>query len=79
MALLQGLNESLFSTFRDIGLLIKRRLVNLMTGELAISAIVLLFDRYDNLLSIKHMERQHSGDEQRASHVITENRQVPQL
>ena len=48
-----------------------------MTGELTISAIVLVFDRYDNLLSIKHMERQHRGDEQRASHVIAENHQVP--
>ena len=77
MALLPDLSESLFSTFRDIGLLIKQHLVNLMTGELIISAIVLVFDRYDNLLSIKHMERQHRGYEQRASHVIAENRQVP--
>ena len=76
MTLLQPFNESLVSTFKDIGLLIKYHLKQLMTGKLPIGAIVLVFDSYDNALSIKNTERQQSGEEQRARYAISENSQV---
>lgn len=77
MALLQSQKETLFSTFDDLGMLLKRYLKRLFASDLAIVAIVFVFDRYDNPNSVKQMERERRGDEQRASHIIKGNRQVP--
>lgn len=78
MAFLQGLKEGQFSTFDDIGFLVLQYLKTLFYGKNCIGAIAIVFDRYDNCLSIKHMERQRRGSNAfRKTYVINGSITVP--
>lgn len=45
--------------------------------NLGLKVIAVVFDRYDNLQSIKQLERQCRGDEKGPSYTITSSRAVP--
>ena len=82
MSFIQGVNESQFRTFDDLGEVIFKKLINLfMNSELDIKTMVLVYDRYDLESGIKGQERQRRGDWQTTpdypSHIITGNREVP--
>lgn len=78
MALLQGIHETQFNTFRDIAQLILRKIVALLNNSWNIKSVVLVFDRYDVPHSVKYQERQRRGGTSAvASHVIAPDRVVP--
>lgn len=77
MSMLQGLKETSFNTFDDLGNVVTKKLQHLFEGRLSVQAVVVVFDRYDNPHSIKIHERERRGDDQRASHIISGNRVVP--
>lgn len=77
MALLQSLNDTLFTTFDDIGYQVLKHMKVILNGNLSIQAIALGFDRYDNQHSIKQMERIRRGDEIGATYIIKGSRSAP--
>ena len=78
MAYLQALNETHFNTFDDLGYRVLQRMGMLMTGELAVTSVTLVFDRYDNPDSIKQMERARlEAGETTPTYVIQGSNKVP--
>ena len=81
MSIIQGVNESQFRTFDDLGEVLFKKLINIfMNSELDIETMVLVYDRYDLESSIKGQERQRRGDwitPDAPSHIIIGNREVP--
>lgn len=82
MSFIQGVNESQFKTFDDLGEVIFKKLITLfMNPDLDIKTLVLVYDRYDLGSGIKGKERQRRGDVPTTigapSHIIVGNRQVP--
>ena len=47
MALLQALDESKFDTFNDLGLVVMQIIQSLLTSNLGVTSVTLVFDRYD--------------------------------
>ena len=58
MALLQSVNDNQFTTFNDLGSHILHRIQTWMNGNMAVSSVTIVFDRYDNQNSIKALERE---------------------
>jgi hypothetical protein len=77
MALLQCLKESQFTTFDELGSQVMQYIASLLKGDLGVVAVTIVFDRYDNQLSIKHIERQRRGSETGSTYVINGSRTVP--
>ena len=78
MALIQGIHEAKFNTFRDIAQLILCKVVALLNGPWNIQSVIHEFDRYYVCQSVKQ-ERQHRSGTCRvasASHVIALDRVV---
>ena len=57
MALIQALDESKFDTFNDLGLVVMQIIQSLLTSNLGVTSVTLVFDRYDCEISIKQLER----------------------
>ena len=76
-ALLQGMKESMFCTFYDLGQRVMLYVKSLLDGKLRIGSVAIVFDRYDNLQSIKHAGRCSHGDDSLASHAIKGSQVVP--
>ena len=77
MALLQGMKESLFSTFNDLGHRVMLYVKSLLDGNLSIESVTIVFDRYDNIQSIKHAGRCARSEGSLASYAIKGSRVVP--
>ena len=78
MAMLQSLNDSLFNTFDDLGKLILKRLKHIFHNiDQNICVITVVFDRYDNEMSIKNMERQRRGGSGSVAYQVSGKRNVP--
>jgi len=56
MALLQGLDER-FDTFDDLGSVVMHRITSLLDGNLGVTSVTVVFNRYDSKVSIKQLER----------------------
>ena len=46
MVLLQALDESKFDTFNDLGLVVMQRIQSLLTSNLGMTSVTMVFDRY---------------------------------
>ena len=77
MGLLQTLNESLFTTFDDLGDQILKTIRLLLAKNLGILSITIVFDRYDQEQSVKQNERLRRGLETGATYIIKGSRTVP--
>ena len=78
MALLQALDESKFDTFNDLGLVVKLRIQSLLSSNLGVTSVTLVFDRYDSDISIKQQERdRRAGRDTTPTYVISGRRRVP--
>ena len=62
MALLQALDDSRFDTFDDLGLVVMQRIQSLLDGNLGVTSVTVVFDRYDSEVSIKQLERDRRAD-----------------
>ena len=78
MALLQALDESKFDTFNDLGLVVMQIIQSLLTSNLGVTSVTLVFDRYDCEISIKQLERdRRTGRDTTPTYVISGRRRVP--
>ena len=78
MALLQTLDESKFDTFNDLGLVVMQIIQSLLTSNLGVTSVILVFDRYDCEISIKQLERdRRTGRETTPTYVISGRCRVP--
>lgn len=78
MAVLQGLNENHFRTFKDLAIVLKKLIHLLKDPNLNTGSVTVVFDRYDVKTSIKGLERQRRGGTSLAqTHHIQGNRLVP--
>ena len=79
MALLQALDESKFDTFNDLGIVVMQIIQSLLTSNLGVTSVTLVFDRYDCEISIKQLERdRRTGRETTPTYyVISGRRRVP--
>ena len=77
MALLQAPIEANFNLFDDLGKQVMRSIQKLFQNNLNIRVIAIIFDRYDNPKSIKHIERQRRGNELRPIYVFNGGHTVP--
>ena len=77
MALLQALNEANFNLFDDLGKQVMRSIQKLFQNNLNIRVIAIIFDRYDNPKSIKHIERQRRGNEFKPTYLFNGGHTVP--
>ena len=57
MTLLQALAESKYDTFNDLGLVVMQIIQSLLTSNLGVTSVTLVFGRYDCEISIKQLER----------------------
>ena len=77
MALLQAFDDSKFDTFNDLGLGVMQIIQSLLTSNLGVTSVTLVFDRYDCEISIKQLECDRStGREITPTHVIRGQRRV---
>ena len=75
MALLQALDESKFDTFNDLGLVVKLIIQSLLSSNLGVTSVTLVFDRYDSDISIKQQERdRRAGRDTTPTYVISGRR-----
>ena len=78
MAMLQSLHDSAFQTFSDLAECILKKILYLLKRGQEMKCVVMVFDRYDNPLSIKGLERKRRGaTDGRPTHAITGNTNVP--
>jgi len=78
MALLQALDDSRFDTFDDLGLVVMQRIQSLLDGNLGVTSVTVVFDRYDSEVSIKQLERdRRAGGEKTPTYVVSGKRRVP--
>jgi len=78
MALLQALDDSRFDTFDDLGLVVMQRIQSLLDGNLGVTSVTVVFDRYDSEVSIKQLERdRRAGGEKIPTYVVSGKRRVP--
>lgn len=78
MAYLQSIKDSQFKTFNDLGNVVLQKTKRVL-ATMNTSCVALVFDRYDNSLSIKQAERSRRGSSvhDRASYDISGTRNVP--
>ena len=57
MTLIQPLDELKFDTFNDLGLVVMQIIQSLLTSNLGVTSVTLIFDRYDCEISIMQLER----------------------
>lgn len=79
MAMIQGLNESYFQTFNDVGKIVLKRLIRILNKrDMDVTSVNLVFDRYDKELSIKSLERDRRGTTDTGTVILIQgNRNVP--
>ena len=78
MALLQALDESKFDPFNDLGLVVMQIIQSLLTSNIGMTSVTLVFHRYDCEISIKQVERdRRTGRETTPAYVISGRRRVP--
>jgi hypothetical protein len=78
MALLQALDESKFDTFDGLALVVMQRIQSLLGGNLGVTSVTLVFDRYDSEVSMKQLERdRRTGVETTPTYVINGRHIVP--
>ena len=80
MALIQALDESKFDTFNDLGLVAMQIIQSLLTSNLGVTSVTLIFVRYDCEISIMQLERdRRTGRETTPTYVIIHSgrRRVP--
>ena len=76
MALLQALGESQFDT-NDLGLVVMQIIQSLLTSNLGVTSVTLVFDRYDYEILIKQVELdRRTGRETTPTYVISGRRKV---
>jgi len=79
MAMIQGLNDNHFKTFDDVGKLVLKRLIRILNNrDMDVDVVTIVFDRYDQELSIKSSERERRGTSDAGSTILIQgNRNVP--
>ena len=78
MALLQALDKSKLGTFNDLGLVVMQTIQSLLTSNLGVTSVTLVFDRYDCEIVIKQLERDRRTDKETTpTYVISGRRRVP--
>ena len=77
MALIQGIPDTVFLTFRDLAGVVFKLLMNSFSQNQGVDSVAIVFDRYDQALSLKAAERRRRGETQQAGFAIQGNRQVP--
>ena len=78
MVLLPALDESKFETFNDLGLVVMQRIQSLLTTNLGVTSVTLVFDRNDCEILIKQLERDRRTDKETTpTYVISGRRRVP--
>jgi len=79
MAILQSLKETLFNTYDDLAKQVLLRIKFILSSQLGVAVVVLVFDRYDKHNSIKQFERTRTGGSSGSpqTHAITGKRTVP--
>lgn len=79
MAMVQSLNENHFRTFDELAEVVQKRIVRLLRNPaLELSSVTVVFDRYDNVSSIKAAERERRNTSSEVPvYQIQGNRKVP--
>ena len=78
MALIQARDESKFDTLNDLGLVVMQIIQSLLTSNLGVTSVTMVFDRYDCEIPIKQLERdRRTGRETTPTYVIIGRRRVP--
>jgi hypothetical protein len=79
MAMIQSLNENHFKTFNDVGNLVLKRCIRILNNrDMDVAVVTVVFDRYDQELSIKSSERDRRGTTDGGIAILIQgNRDVP--